>query len=408
MDSRVGLIIQFAGIFLITVLTLFLHRSLKTNASKYWAMAWVSLSCALFALVSALSYPQYAKTLAGAYFFAEYVFGLLLIIGCLSLADDYKLKNSLLLIILPLALFGFSLPFLSGDFTLIFKFHTFLLATFFALAFYSLKNLPIKGFGWRVMRVALALLALDFYHYSFVFSLLDFDYNAPFVQSYVAFIPIFDLVLEIMLGFGMVILSLEKVLEKVKSVNEKLEEAHHKLEEIAHIDPLTTAFNRHAFYGYLKKRGEDGKTVSGCVGFFDIDDLKLINDRFGHTVGDAAIHAVAGAIRELIRAEDLIYRWGGDEFFVIMVSMNADLARRRMNDLDGMLSQIRIEGVKAPLTIGVSYGFTDFVDTSELETAVKSADEEMYVRKQSRKNTGNETPPASFLAGENASGSLRT
>jgi hypothetical protein len=79
-----------------------------------------------------------------------------------------------------------------------------------------------------------------------------------------------------------------------------------------------------------------------------------------------------------------------------------------MNDLDGMLSQIRIEGVKAPLTIGVSYGFTDFVDTSELETAVKSADEEMYVRKQSRKNTGNETPPASFLAGENASGSLRT
>jgi diguanylate cyclase (GGDEF)-like protein len=407
MDSRVGLIIQFAGIFLVTVLTLFLHRSLRTSASKYWTIGWASLSCALFGLVSALSYPQYAKPLSGLYFFGEYVFGLLLLIGCHALADDFSLKNGTKLLFLPLGVLGFTLPLVSDDFNLIFKFHTFVLASFFTFAFYALKEVPLKSFGWRVMRVALAILAIDFYHYSILYSLLTLDFEAPFVQSYVAFIPIFDLVLEILLGFGMVIVSLEKVLQEAQTVHGKLAEANQKLEQLAHIDPLTTAFNRHAFYGYLKKRGEDGKVVSGCVGFFDIDDLKLINDQYGHAAGDAAIHATARAIRELIRAEDIIYRWGGDEFFVIMVSMNAELARKRMHDLDMLLNEIRIDGVRDPLTIRVSYGFTDFADTSELEVAVKSADQEMYGRKQSRKKDNPSAPPGNYMAEGKTANSVR-
>jgi len=185
----------------------------------------------------------------------------------------------------------------------------------------------------------------------------------------------------------MVILLLESVLADFKKANEDLQAAHRQLETLAQTDPLTAAFNRHAFYGFIKKNGEENSVASGCVGFFDIDGLKSINDCFGHDAGDSAIRAVVRAIRHIIRAEDLIYRWGGDEFFVIMISMDAVMAESRAARLKSILRSVEIDGLDSPINIGVSWGFTDFQDASELESAIKTADAEMYRRKQSRRGT---------------------
>jgi diguanylate cyclase (GGDEF)-like protein len=92
------------------------------------------------------------------------------------------------------------------------------------------------------------------------------------------------------------------------------------------------------------------------------------------------------SIREIIRAEDLIYRWGGDEFFVIMVSMSADMAENRMTRLESLLEHVYIENIPEPIKIGVSWGFTDYKSADDLEAAIKGADSEMYRRKQNRKH----------------------
>ncbi|MEZ5428734.1 MAG: GGDEF domain-containing protein [Pyrinomonadaceae bacterium] len=393
MESKIGLVIQFTGIFLITILLLFLRRSLKTVASTYWAIAWGALSLALFCLSFAFNFKGVSDLLSSLYFFCEYVFGLMLIFGCLSLSGKFKLKFRTKLLFVPFALIALYLGFSRQNFNLIFNIHALLLTAFLGIAFFSLNQSANRGFGWRVMRVALGLLTLDFFHYFVVFSGLNFKFIQTFFHSYLAFNPIIDLVLEILLGFGMVIFSLEQVLEEFKEVHQELRKAHEKLETIAHIDPLTSAFNRHAFYGFLKRREMDGPAVSGCVGFFDIDDLKPINDCFGHAVGDAVIRAVAGAIRDLIRAEDLIYRWGGDEFFVIMVGTNSDSAGARMENLERKLTKVSIKGADQPLDIRVSFGFTDFAGKSDLEGAVKSADQEMYRRKQEKKRSLPHIPP---------------
>ncbi|MDQ3797950.1 MAG: hypothetical protein M3384_00730, partial [Acidobacteriota bacterium] len=81
MDSKIGLVIQFTGIFLITVLSLFLRRSLKSAISGYWLVAWSSLSASLFCLSLAFSYEEFARPLYTMYFIGEYVFGLMLVTG---------------------------------------------------------------------------------------------------------------------------------------------------------------------------------------------------------------------------------------------------------------------------------------------------------------------------------------
>lgn len=384
MESTTGLILQFSAILLIAGLSFFLRRSLKTFSSAYWAVGWLALSFALFCLNLGFLNERSAKPFFALYFFGEYIFGLMLISGCRALAGDYKFGSANKFIIPAFALLAFCLSLFAGTNDLIFNLHTFILAIFFAVAFHTLKPLPFRCFGWSLMRVVLALLALDFLHYFVVFSLLKLGIKVPLPEVYPAFDSVIDLVLEVMLGFGMVIIQLENVLREVRAVNEKLREANEKLENIAHVDPLTMAFNRHALYGFLNK-GEDQKSISGCVGFFDIDDLKPINDKLGHNIGDLTIRAVVSAIRDLMRAEDLIYRWGGDEFFVIMISMNAEMARQRMKNLERRLTDIYLEGAKNPLTVRVSYGFEDFSEMSEMDQAIKTADEEMYRGKRERK-----------------------
>jgi diguanylate cyclase (GGDEF)-like protein len=385
MDSKIGLVIQFAGIFLITVLSLFLRRSVKTAASSYWLAAWSSLSFALFTLSLAFSFGEFVKPLFTLYFFAEYFFGFMLVAGCRNIVSGRDLTPRQGLYLIPFAGLALCLSFLAINLDSVFNFHTFILAGFFSVGAFAFRNSVENGkktFGWRVMRIALILLSVNFYHYFVLFSLRLINLEIPLPDGYLAFNPVIDLVLEILLGFGMVIVLLENVLSEVREANDKLTLAHEKLEQMAQTDPLTTAFNRHAFYGFVHNREGD---VSGCVGFFDIDDLKPINDRFGHGVGDMAIRAVARSIRKLVRSEDLIFRWGGDEFFVVMVSMNSAMADRRMREIKLMLTNIYLEGCDERLTIGVSYGFKDFAHASELDEATRQADEEMYRNKQKRK-----------------------
>ncbi|MFM9904633.1 MAG: GGDEF domain-containing protein [Pyrinomonadaceae bacterium] len=382
MDSKIGLIIQLAGVSLITLLTLFLRRSINVVALKHWTNAWLSLSFALFCLRLAFSYEYYSTQLFSFYFLTEYIFGFLLIAGCRSLVGNAEMKIRQELFILPFIVVAFGLPFLGDDFNLVFNVHSLILSGFFAIASIAMWRSKIRTFGWNVMQTALVLLVVDFVQYFVVFSarqylLIEFDY--------LQYNSVVDMVLQILLGFGMVIVLLEQVLTDAKTANDKLQAAHRKLEELAHIDPLTTALNRHAFHGYLKRNGDENQLVSGCVGFFDVDDLKMVNDIHGHAVGDIVIRMVVRAIRELIRAEDLIFRWGGDEFFVIMIGLDSTTANSRMHRMEEILSGVRVDGVKVPMNIGVSHAFADFADLNDLESTIKRADAGMYKQKQIRK-----------------------
>lgn len=385
MDSKTGLIIQLAGIFLIAILSFFLTKSLKSVALKYWTIAWFALAFSLASLSLSFNYETLDKIFLAFYFFGEYVFCFLLIAGCQNYASGEKLPLKNFRALIPFAALSLILSLSVTNVNEIFNIHSFILGTSFVFSFIAInpmRQARKNNYGWHVMRIALALLAFGFYTYVVASSIHLVSVDIFFPAWILTHNSIFDLVLQILLGFGMVIVLLEEVRQDLEEANEKLKDAHAQLEKAVHTDPLTTAFNRHAFYGFLNKEKE---VLSGCVGVFDIDNLKPINDQYGHLAGDMAIRAVVRSIRLLVRAEDLIFRWGGDEFFVIMISMDSEMARDRMKELNDLLSNIKIDGVTKRMTIGVSYGFANFSGAPQMEQAIKKADEEMYQIKQENK-----------------------
>ena len=117
------------------------------------------------------------------------------------------------------------------------------------------------------------------------------------------------------------------------------------------------------------------------MAIIDIDNLKPINDTFGHTVGDKAIRAVARAMRSLVRADDMLFRRGGDEFLVLMFNLPQADAWRRMEKLNDILEDSCRRWTSVPTTVTVSYGVAGFASLTDLGPAIEAADKAMYAQR---------------------------
>jgi diguanylate cyclase (GGDEF)-like protein len=386
MDSSVGLAIQSIGVLLITLLSLFMRGSIKEPALKYWITGWAALSIGLLSLLIGFHVPVDPNVFYSFYFLAEYIFGLMFIGGCLALTRNWTLRRKHFWILLPVTAASFGILRLSRDFNDLFIVHATILAVLFGVSFAVLKTgvteRPYSP-GIRVMLTALFLLTLGFVHYIPMFGsrngLLGFTVPAIYLQ----FTSIFDLIFEILLGFGTVMTLMERVRREIELANDKLMAARDQLELLAQMDPLTEALNRHAFHSLLRS-SENGIAIgaSGCVAVIDIDNLKPINDTLGHPAGDRAIRAVARAMRSLIRADDMLFRWGGDEFLVLMFKLPQAEASRRMKTLNDILEVNCRQWTGLPITVTVSHGVAGFDSFSDLAQAIESADGAMYAQRQ--------------------------
>lgn len=115
----------------------------------------------------------------------------------------------------------------------------------------------------------------------------------------------------------------DKVIKRTNDLNarnEELELARKRMEELAHTDPLTGLGNRRACHeevqGYLKRSRRDGENFT--IAIVDIDHFKNINDQHGHQIGDEVLFGIAQILKHSLRPSDRVYRWGGEEFLVVL------------------------------------------------------------------------------------------
>ncbi len=386
MTANVGLAIQCIGILLVALLSLSLRSSINSASLKFWTRAWISLSLALLSLFAAFQFERQHNLFYSVYFFGEYAFGLFFIAGCRFHANAKPLEKRYYVLLVPAALIALGLPLTSRDFNDLFLIQAAIMAVVFAASFVFLRpaSREFKGsLGLRVTSTALLLLAIDYLHDVPVFGARKGLWGITVPAGYLQYTSIIDLILEILLGFGTVMVLLEGVRREVELANRQLTIARDKLELIARMDPLTEALNRHAFHSLLA-HGEKNQAsdVDGCVAVIDIDNLKPINDTFGHNVGDKAIRAVARAARSLIRADDMLFRWGGDEFLLLMFKLREEEAARRMLSLNSILEEHGEQWTQAQVRISVSTGVSGFESLRDLGEAIERADQKMYEGRQ--------------------------
>jgi diguanylate cyclase (GGDEF)-like protein len=166
-------------------------------------------------------------------------------------------------------------------------------------------------------------------------------------------------------------------------LNQKLKEA----EDLADTDTLVPVFNRRAFVRELTRVISFAQRygVQASVVYFDLDGFKQINDRFGHSAGDAILKAIGQTLLANIRESDLAGRVGGDEFAVILAKANSDDARTKGAQLAQAIRQTHVRYMGHTLSVGAAFGAYCFEAGDTAERALSRADEAMYAHKVGRK-----------------------
>jgi diguanylate cyclase (GGDEF)-like protein len=164
-----------------------------------------------------------------------------------------------------------------------------------------------------------------------------------------------------------------------------LDEAESRSRELSRKDDLTGISNRRYFLEMAERDLERAKRygVEFAIVMFDINEFKRINDQYGHTIGDQVLQQIALKCHKKIRKTDLIARWGGDEFVVLVSqSRSVDLdqyCERLINIIHEIVIEIKGDPIKVTASIG-SKRFSD--DLSSIDELIHQADRDMYQIKE--------------------------
>ena len=189
--------------------------------------------------------------------------------------------------------------------------------------------------------------------------------------------------LYLMAALGMQVMTFEDMTLELRGANRRLEAAQAELQQMVMTDPLTGCRNRRFFdqvIGRELKRHRRGGIPMALL-FVDIDKFKAINDGLGHETGDRVLQQVASFLARHVRGADYVFRWGGDEFLLIL-SCTEDQARRRAEAVSAAFL-VSDEAARLPSGVGLSIGCVEVpLDTDDVLHYVKLADERMYEMKR--------------------------
>ena len=194
---------------------------------------------------------------------------------------------------------------------------------------------------------------------------------------------------------GTLIASLCRMLGLKKKLNEKTASAmelqeHNNIlvsesatyHELARRDPLTGLLNRYGLEGEFDALTAKTGGFSYTMIMFDLDDFKRINDNHGHCYGDRVLFEIARIANSKISKSDIVARWGGDEFLIILFDQN-------LNEAAELTEEIRQAVLSSDLDYTCSFGISKSEANLDFEKILCNADTALYVSKEAGRNTTN-------------------
>lgn len=152
-----------------------------------------------------------------------------------------------------------------------------------------------------------------------------------------------------------------------------------QLKDELYRDPLTGIYNRRYYEEVVRK-----STGPAGIALMDVDDFKICNDTYGHYAGDMALKTVANAIQSCIRKSDLLIRYGGDEFLLVLSGIPSDILQAKLEQIRAAAQQATVPGY-SHFRLSLSIGGTIQSLADPMDNIVRRADRLMYQAK-CRKN----------------------
>lgn len=162
---------------------------------------------------------------------------------------------------------------------------------------------------------------------------------------------------------------------------------YEKVRELAMIDPLTGVYNRHYFNEMFSREEERVRRYNYpiCILMMDVDGLKHINDTYGHLEGDKALKTIADILKSSCREADLLARFGGDEFVLLMPHAREKEGREVANRIQKLISKWNAKSMKSSPALSLSIGI-HAADATTLDNLLIKADQELYQYKTFKKD----------------------
>lgn len=183
---------------------------------------------------------------------------------------------------------------------------------------------------------------------------------------------------------------MKKIEIELKQKAKELKRANLKLKELATHDSLTQLLNRRGLLNRMRWLIALAKRTNSTVAvlLLDLDNFKVINDKFGHAEGDVVLENVASQLQKMTRESDIVGRYGGEEFVVVLPNIDSDGSATLAKKL-----RLAIPSVEAPVQLTASIGIAmpepeliDFDTMTIAEKLIENADKAMYTAKRHGKN----------------------
>lgn len=193
----------------------------------------------------------------------------------------------------------------------------------------------------------------------------------------------------IMVFTAILVGNLARLRKRLKASSAELDAAMAQLAEMAVRDDLTRLYNRRHMLDMLereKSRADRSDESGFCVCMIDIDHFKNVNDTYGHGDGDTVLRTFASTAEHCIRSADVLARWGGEEFLLLLPQTPIELAEACVERIRAELQHTAFDGLPADFRITISAGVAQYRSGTTIKSLIECADQALYQAKRTGRN----------------------
>jgi diguanylate cyclase (GGDEF)-like protein len=371
---KFSLLIQAAGTGLLLILFVLVYRKIRLRALLEWIASWACLlsGLAAFWLTPFLGNSRNIVIVTHGLFLAHALF---LFRGIRRLRGQ-KGSGADLLWLFPIA--GLAWLTANGGLTAAgySAFVVLILAAAYVAAAVSFAITPGSTVGRLLLSVAFLLWGVE----QAVVGTAILRFRDPRLPPSLQYAGFAAMLIEMMVAVGLILLLFESSQTRLASEMERLRQSDELLKEKSVRDSLTGLYNRGYFNDVIRRELVSARLAGARLSVLlaDVDRFKQINDRMGHAVGDDVLKFVANYLTSCVRESDFVFRWGGDEFLVLLPRTEEAVAAQKAEELGRRLPHIPgVERVQPSLSVG----WATHEQGTDFSTTLAEADARMYDRK---------------------------